>query len=94
MRDLIVASSRANRFMKDSSFFFDVFIFIIHYFCLPFLFLNLRKHGTGGLLSRLKTRKVLGVGETENGDVHRSKVSRGYVNNLKFYKFQESGKSL
>ena len=26
------------------------------------------------MLSRLKTRKVLGVGETENGDVHRSKV--------------------
>ena len=33
-----------------------------------------RKHSSGDLHSRLKTRKVLGVGATDNGDVHRSKV--------------------
>ena len=34
-----------------------------------------RKHSSGDLHSRLKTRKLLGVGETDDGDVHRSKVS-------------------
>ncbi|GBN82889.1 hypothetical protein AVEN_139953-1, partial [Araneus ventricosus] len=32
-----------------------------------------RKHSSGDLHSRLKTRKILGVGETDNGDIHRSK---------------------
>ncbi|GFX84415.1 transposable element Tc3 transposase [Trichonephila clavipes] len=31
------------------------------------------KHSSGDLHSRLKTRKILGVGETDNGDIHRSK---------------------
>ncbi|KAH3857725.1 hypothetical protein DPMN_100338, partial [Dreissena polymorpha] len=31
------------------------------------------KHSSGDLHSRLKTRKLLGVGETDDGDVHRSK---------------------
>ncbi|GIX84774.1 tumor protein p53-inducible protein 11 [Caerostris extrusa] len=35
-----------------------------------------RKHSSGDLQSRLKTRKILGVGETDNGDVHRSKISQ------------------
>ncbi|CAG7831129.1 unnamed protein product [Allacma fusca] len=33
-----------------------------------------RKHSSGDLHSRLKTRKILGVGETDNGDIHRSKI--------------------
>ncbi|XP_041365526.1 uncharacterized protein LOC121380660 isoform X2 [Gigantopelta aegis] len=36
----------------------------------------LRKHSSGDLHSRLKTRKLLGVGETDDGDVHRSKLSQ------------------
>ncbi|XP_076369955.1 tumor protein p53-inducible protein 11-like isoform X2 [Tachypleus tridentatus] len=46
------------------------------------------KHSSGDLLSRLKTRKLLGVGETDNGDVHRSKISQvlGYNEHL-FVKF-------
>ncbi|GBO06066.1 hypothetical protein AVEN_114588-1, partial [Araneus ventricosus] len=32
-----------------------------------------KKHSSGDLHSRLKTRKILGVGETDNGDIHRSK---------------------
>ncbi|XP_013407269.1 uncharacterized protein LOC106171458 isoform X2 [Lingula anatina] len=35
-----------------------------------------RKHSSGDLQSRLKTRKLLGVGETDDGDVHRSKLSQ------------------
>ncbi|XP_076313235.1 tumor protein p53-inducible protein 11-like isoform X2 [Tachypleus tridentatus] len=35
-----------------------------------------RKHSSGDLHSRLKTRKILGVGETDNGDIHRSKISQ------------------
>ncbi|KAK2712522.1 tumor protein p53-inducible protein 11-like [Artemia franciscana] len=35
-----------------------------------------RKNSTGDLLSRLKSRKMLGVGETENGEIHRSKISQ------------------
>ncbi|XP_076450219.1 tumor protein p53-inducible protein 11-like [Babylonia areolata] len=34
------------------------------------------KQSTSDLQSRLKTRKVLGVGETDDGDVHRSKLSQ------------------
>lgn len=34
------------------------------------------KHSCGDLHSRLKTRKLLGVGETDDGDVHRSKLSQ------------------
>ncbi|XP_076115203.1 tumor protein p53-inducible protein 11-like isoform X4 [Mytilus galloprovincialis] len=37
---------------------------------------NYRKHSSGDLHSRLKTRKLLGVGETDDGDVHRSKLSQ------------------
>lgn len=36
----------------------------------------IRKQGSLELNSRLKTRKVLGVGETNDGDVHRSKLSQ------------------
>ncbi|GFY74447.1 hypothetical protein TNIN_90371, partial [Trichonephila inaurata madagascariensis] len=36
--------------------------------------LTAKKHSSGDLQSRLKTRKILGVGETDNGDVHRSKA--------------------
>ncbi|PVD33810.1 hypothetical protein C0Q70_05071 [Pomacea canaliculata] len=35
---------------------------------------KLRKLSSSDLHSRLKTRKVLGVGETDDGDVHRSKA--------------------
>lgn len=35
-----------------------------------------RKQSCGDLVSRLKTRKLLGVGETNDGDVHRSKLSQ------------------
>ncbi|XP_076471546.1 tumor protein p53-inducible protein 11-like isoform X2 [Babylonia areolata] len=35
-----------------------------------------RKLSSSDLHSRLKTRKVLGVGETDDGDVHRSKLSQ------------------
>lgn len=34
------------------------------------------KHSSGDLHSRLKSRKLLGVGETDDGDVHRSKLSQ------------------
>merc|ERR1711976_975009 len=34
------------------------------------------KHSSGDLHSRLKTRKLLGAGETDDGDVHRSKLSQ------------------
>lgn len=37
---------------------------------------EIRKHSSGDLHSRLKTRKLLGVGETDDGDVHRSKLSQ------------------
>lgn len=37
---------------------------------------------SGDLHSRLKTRKLLGVGETDDGDVHRSKVSNFYIINV------------
>ncbi|BFZ15751.1 hypothetical protein BsWGS_18791 [Bradybaena similaris] len=35
-----------------------------------------KKHSSGDLHSRLKTRKLLGVGETDDGDIHRSKLSQ------------------
>lgn len=35
----------------------------------------MKKHSQTDLVSRLKTRKVLGVGEDDDGEVHRSKVS-------------------
>lgn len=35
-----------------------------------------KKHSSGDLHSRLKSRKLLGVGETDDGDVHRSKLSQ------------------
>lgn len=41
---------------------------------------------SGDLHSRLKTRKLLGVGETDDGDVHRSKVSNlNIINFVYFY---------
>ncbi|XP_054717633.1 tumor protein p53-inducible protein 11-like isoform X2 [Uloborus diversus] len=44
-----------------------------------------RKHSSGDLQSRLKTRKILGVGETDNGDVHRSKISQVLGHNEHLY---------
>ncbi|XP_015911749.1 tumor protein p53-inducible protein 11 isoform X2 [Parasteatoda tepidariorum] len=44
--------------------------------CEPEVYVPYRKHSSGDLQSRLKTRKILGVGETDNGDVHRSKISQ------------------
>ncbi|XP_037070005.1 tumor protein p53-inducible protein 11-like [Pollicipes pollicipes] len=44
-----------------------------------------RKHSSGDLHSRLKTRKVLGVGATDNGDVHRSKISQVLGHNEHLY---------
>ena len=41
-----------------------------------------RKHSSGDLHSRLKTRKLLGVGETDDGDVHRSKVSTYHIKSI------------
>lgn len=43
------------------------------------------KHSSGDLHSRLKTRKILGVGETDNGDVHRSKISQVLGHNEHLY---------
>ncbi|XP_043230275.1 tumor protein p53-inducible protein 11-like isoform X2 [Amphibalanus amphitrite] len=43
------------------------------------------KHSSGDLHSRLKTRKVLGVGATDNGDVHRSKISQVLGHNEHLY---------
>lgn len=47
-----------------------------------------RKHSSGDLHSRLKTRKLLGVGETDDGDVHRSKV-KGFC--FLYHNFISSG---
>lgn len=44
-----------------------------------------RKHSSGDLHSRLKTRKILGVGETDNGDIHRSKISQLLGHNEHLY---------
>lgn len=46
---------------------------------------NYRKHSSGDLHSRLKTRKILGVGETDNGDIHRSKISQLLGHNEHLY---------
>ncbi|GIX77090.1 tumor protein p53-inducible protein 11 [Caerostris darwini] len=43
------------------------------------------KHSSGDLHSRLKTRKILGVGETDNGDIHRSKISQLLGHNEHLY---------
>lgn len=43
------------------------------------------KHSSGDLHSRLKTRKILGVGETDNGDIHRSKISQVLGHNEHLY---------
>ncbi|XP_064601633.1 tumor protein p53-inducible protein 11-like isoform X2 [Liolophura sinensis] len=43
------------------------------------------KHSSGDLHSRLKTRKLLGVGETDDGDVHRSKLSQILGHNDQLY---------
>ncbi|OXA38103.1 hypothetical protein Fcan01_27143 [Folsomia candida] len=43
------------------------------------------KHSSGDLHSRLKTRKMLGVGETDNGDIHRSKISQVLGHNEHLY---------
>ncbi|KAL7645840.1 UNVERIFIED_CONTAM: hypothetical protein RMT77_002737 [Armadillidium vulgare] len=44
-----------------------------------------KKHSSSDLLSRLKTRKILGVGETDNGDIHRSKISQVLGHNEHLY---------
>ncbi|XP_030622650.1 tumor protein p53-inducible protein 11a [Chanos chanos] len=45
----------------------------------------MKKHSQTDLVSRLKTRKVLGVGgEDDDGEVHRSKISQVLGNELKF----------
>lgn len=46
---------------------------------------SLIKHSSGDLHSRLKTRKILGVGETDNGDIHRSKISQLLGHNEHLY---------
>ncbi|KAL6469023.1 hypothetical protein MHYP_G00225470 [Metynnis hypsauchen] len=44
-----------------------------------------KKHSQTDLVSRLKTRKVLGVGgEDDDGEVHRSKISQMLGNEIKF----------
>ncbi|XP_036443276.1 tumor protein p53-inducible protein 11a isoform X1 [Colossoma macropomum] len=44
-----------------------------------------KKHSQTDLVSRLKTRKVLGVGgEDDDGEVHRSKISQVLGNEIKF----------
>uniref|UniRef100_T1JM64 Tumor protein p53-inducible protein 11 n=1 Tax=Strigamia maritima TaxID=126957 RepID=T1JM64_STRMM len=43
------------------------------------------KHSSGDLHSRLKTRKILGVGEIDNGDIHRSKISQLLGHNEHLY---------
>uniref|UniRef100_A0A8C5R0G4 Tumor protein p53-inducible protein 11 n=1 Tax=Leptobrachium leishanense TaxID=445787 RepID=A0A8C5R0G4_9ANUR len=45
----------------------------------------MKKHSQTDLVSRLKTRKVLGVGgEDDDGEVHRSKISQVLGNEIKF----------
>ncbi|XP_048886322.1 tumor protein p53-inducible protein 11-like [Brienomyrus brachyistius] len=45
----------------------------------------MKKHSQTDLVSRLKTRKVLGVGgEDDDGEVHRSKISQMLGNESKF----------
>uniref|UniRef100_A0A3B1INC7 Tumor protein p53-inducible protein 11 n=1 Tax=Astyanax mexicanus TaxID=7994 RepID=A0A3B1INC7_ASTMX len=45
----------------------------------------MKKHSQTDLVSRLKTRKILGVGgEDDEGEVHRSKISQMLGNEIKF----------
>ncbi|MGH0148461.1 UNVERIFIED_CONTAM: hypothetical protein FKN15_018237 [Acipenser sinensis] len=45
----------------------------------------MKKHSQSDLVSRLKTRKILGVGgEDDGGEVHRSKISQVLGNEIKF----------
>lgn len=45
----------------------------------------MKKHSQSDLVSRLKTRKILGVGgEDDDGEVHRSKISQVLGNEIKF----------
>lgn len=45
----------------------------------------MKKHSQTDLISRLKSRKVLGVGgEDDDGEVHRSKISQMLGNEMKF----------
>ncbi|XP_036400317.1 tumor protein p53-inducible protein 11-like [Megalops cyprinoides] len=45
----------------------------------------MKKHSQTDLVSRLKTRKILGVGgEDDDGEVHRSKISQMLGNEMKF----------
>ncbi|MEQ2307088.1 hypothetical protein AMECASPLE_014616, partial [Ameca splendens] len=45
----------------------------------------MKKHSQTDLISRLKSRKILGVGgEDDDGEVHRSKISQMLGNELKF----------
>ncbi|XP_041729538.2 tumor protein p53-inducible protein 11-like [Coregonus clupeaformis] len=45
----------------------------------------MKKHSQTDLVSRLKTRKILGVGgEDDDGEVHRSKISQMLGNQMRF----------
>uniref|UniRef100_A0AAY5KJF7 Tumor protein p53-inducible protein 11 n=1 Tax=Esox lucius TaxID=8010 RepID=A0AAY5KJF7_ESOLU len=45
----------------------------------------MKKHSQSDLVSRLKTRKILGVGgEDDEGEVHRSKLSQMLGNDIKY----------
>uniref|UniRef100_H3DF33 Tumor protein p53-inducible protein 11 n=1 Tax=Tetraodon nigroviridis TaxID=99883 RepID=H3DF33_TETNG len=45
----------------------------------------MKKHSQTDLISRLKSRKILGVGgEDDDGEVHRSKISQVLGNEIKF----------
>lgn len=45
----------------------------------------MKKHSQTDLISRLKSRKILGVGgEDDDGEVHRSKISQMLGNEIKF----------
>ncbi|XP_061630824.1 tumor protein p53-inducible protein 11-like [Phyllopteryx taeniolatus] len=45
----------------------------------------MKKHSQTDLISRLKSRKILGVGgEDDDGEVHRSKISQMLGNEMKF----------
>uniref|UniRef100_A0A8K9V5D6 Tumor protein p53-inducible protein 11 n=2 Tax=Oncorhynchus mykiss TaxID=8022 RepID=A0A8K9V5D6_ONCMY len=45
----------------------------------------MKKHSQSDLVSRLKTRKILGVGgEDDDGEVHRSKLSQMLGNDIKY----------
>ncbi|XP_038663313.1 tumor protein p53-inducible protein 11-like isoform X3 [Scyliorhinus canicula] len=45
----------------------------------------IKKHSQSDLVSRLKTRKILGVGgKDDDGEIHRSKISQVLGNEMKF----------